>query len=154
MEAVIYNRRWKLENGELFIYKVNKTCPSRWLLLKGTIGENGYKKTHIKNKDVLYHRLIYKLYNPEWNINDGSKNNHIDHIDRNKLNNNIENLRVVTIKHNQWNRDVKGYTWVESRKNWRVSIMVNRKRIEGGSFNNEEDAIAKRDELKKIYHII
>ena len=154
MEAVIYNRNWKLENGNLYIYKVNRSCPCRWLLLKGTMDANGYRKTKIKKGEVLFHRLIYKIYNPEWDITDGSSTNHIDHIDRNVLNNNIENLRVVTIAENQWNRVAKGYCWVESRKNWRVSINVNKVQKYLGSYKTEEEAIETYKKAKAEFHII
>ena len=153
MECVLNERRIKYDAGEIYIYKENKTRPSYWLLLTGTIGNNGYKKTKLKKKEFLFHRIIYKIHNPDWDITDVSKTNQIDHIDRNRINNNINNLRVVDSKENQWNRDVKGYFWTHKR-GWRVQLMVNGKAIYGGTFKTEEEAIKKRDELKKEYHNI
>ena len=54
----------------------------------------------INIKAYKYHRVVYKCYNPEWDINDSSRDNSIDHIDRNRLNNNINNLRVVNNSQN------------------------------------------------------
>lgn len=62
----------------------------------GTIKKDGYVETSINR--VLYknHRLIWVLNNKS----DLVSNLVIDHIDRNKTNNNINNLRLVTQKEN------------------------------------------------------
>ena len=76
----------------------------------------------------------------------------IDHIDNNKLNNNIENLRVATQQQNMWNKNCKGYSFDKKNNKWRVRISVDGKSINGGYFNTEEEAIKKRAELKNQYH--
>jgi len=157
MEVIINNRRVKYEDGEIYTYfKWGGTSKIyKWYLLKGAIHkETGYRIVKINYKNYQYHRVIYKLYNPDWNINDNSKKNLIDHIDRNRLNNNIENLRVVTQQQNQFNTNCKGYCWDKGRNKWRVEITVNRKKEYVGYFINEEDAKNKYLELKKIYHVI
>jgi hypothetical protein len=60
----------------------------------------GYKMLIIQKKRVSIHRLLGLQFipNPE-------NKPVIDHIDRNRLNNNIENLRWATIKENSNNRD-------------------------------------------------
>tara|TARA_R110002020_G_scaffold77282_2_gene195139 strand:+ start:198 stop:551 length:354 start_codon:yes stop_codon:yes gene_type:complete len=113
-----------------------------------------YKHIKIKQKDYRVHRIIYKLHNPEWDIDDYSNNNLIDHIDRNPLNNDIGNLRVVTHQQNQWNTKAKGYSWDKTANKWRVKIMIGGKHIDGGYFETEEEAIKKRAELKQQYHHI
>ena len=155
MEVVINNRTIKYEDGEMYSYfKYGRSKNYKWFLLKGSIDNAGYKRVNINNKKYQYHRVIFKLYNPDWNITDNSKNNYIDHIDRNRLNNNIDNLRVVTKQQNDFNTNSKGYYWNKSCNKWQVQIMLNRKCIYGGLFNNEEDAIKRRKEMKKEYHII
>ena len=76
----------------------------------------------------------------------------IDHINRNKIDNRIENLRAITHEKNLFNRECKGYYL--SRKKWRVRIQSSGKRIDLGSFDNEEDARQAYLEAKKIHHII
>jgi len=156
MECVIHNIKIKYEDGEMYSYiKWGRSKNYKWFLLKGSIDkETGYKRVNINNKKYQYHRVIYKLYNPDWNINDYSKNNFIDHIDRNRLNNNIDNLRVVTKKQNDFNKNGKGYYWHKPCNKWCVQIMLNRKCIYGGLFINEEDAIKRREEMKEKYHKI
>ncbi len=44
----------------------------------------------------------WKHYNPDWNIEDNSKSNQIDHFDGNRKNNDISNLSVVTNQQNNF----------------------------------------------------
>jgi len=153
MEVIINDRRVKYEDGEIWSYYKWGTS-KKWFLLKGSIDkETGYKRVNINNKKYKYHRVIYKLYNPYWNINDYSKNNCIDHKDRNRLNNNIDNLRVVTNQENCFNRTCKGYSWHKASNKWNVRIMIDGE-TKSFYFKTEEEAIKKRAELKKEYHII
>ena len=71
---------------------------------------HSYINLKINNKMYLLHRLVYYLYNPDFDIYDSSMNNVIDHKDWNTLNNSIENLNCVTNKQNQQHRkNVKGF---------------------------------------------
>jgi hypothetical protein len=69
-----------------------------------------YKLFHLRNsngitKAYYTHLIIYKTYN---NIHINTKlNGVIDHIDRNKLNNNLDNLRLVSHKENSNNYERK-----------------------------------------------
>jgi len=157
METVIINNtKVKYEDGEVYSFIKKGNCKNyKWFLLKGTINkETGYRIIQINKKPYLYHRVIYKLFNKNWDITDTSKTNQIDHIDRNKLNNNIENLRVVTNQENSFNINCKGYSWHIRKNKWQVGIKLNGELKYGGLFIHEEDAKNKYLEMKKEYHVI
>jgi hypothetical protein len=108
-----------------------------------------------KRKRIKLHRLNYYAHNQDWDLFDSSKNNQIDHIDRNPSNNHISNLRVVTNQQNNFNRsNVKGYYWYKPRNKWRSIIILNGKTKHLGLHDTEEDARKTYLEAKKIYHII
>ena len=79
----------------------------------------------------------------------------IDHIDHNKHNNLITNLRLGTNSLNQQHRHVKyvkGYTWAKDTKKWQASIRINNKLIYLGQFEKEEDARQAYLKAKELYH--
>ena len=142
----------------IYIWRELKTKPSYWLKIKPTImtyQETGYKKYVIGiNKQYILSRVIYKAHNPEWDITDGSSSNQIDHININSLDNRIENLRVLNNQQNNFNKEVKGYTWVKNNNKWRAMIAVNGKSIHIGYFTEEADARQAYLTAKEKYHIM
>lgn len=141
------------------IYRLKKYKTDRsdeWIPL--TFGENtcGYLVTKIKQKNYSKHRIIYFAYNQDWEIqNSDFKTNSIDHIDGNRQNNNIENLRKVTHQHNCWNKTkAKGYYWHKGIEKWEAQIRANGKKINLGYFNSEEEARQAYLNAKEIYHMI
>ena len=67
--------------------------------------KEGYMRCYYKGKTAYYeHRKVWEEHNGE--IPDGLV---IDHIDRDRKNNDISNLRVVTVKENNNNQIGKGY---------------------------------------------
>jgi len=161
MEVVINGTKIKYENGELLRWFCRRGGGDLknpyWRIIKQS-NSNGYKRVCI-GKGLTYrvHRVIYYIHNQDWDIDDSSKDNVIDHIDGNKQNNSIENLRVVNHSQNQWNRyhtKCKGYYWNKQNKKFQAYIKVNYKRIHLGQFDLAEDARNAYLDAKKIYHII
>jgi len=160
MEVVINDRKIKYEDGQLFIWfcrggRGDLKNPY-WKVIK-QYNMNGYKRVNIGNKNYYAHRVIYYIHNQDWNIDDTKRDNSIDHIDGNRQNNSIENLRVVTNSQNGWNtyhRYVKGYYWHKPSKKFVADIYVNNKVIHLGRFDLAEDAHNAYLDAKKIYHII
>jgi hypothetical protein len=107
-----------------------------------------------KEKLFYVHRIVYKAYHPEWNIDDTCQDNCIDHIDRNRLNNHIDNLRVVTTQENCFNTNAKGCHYNKHHKKWGAQISSNRKRKHIGYYETEAEAHQAYLEAKSIYHKI
>jgi hypothetical protein len=79
----------------------------------------------------------------------------IDHIDRNRSNNNLSNLRVVTSQQNQFNRNnTKGYTWSKQSCKWKAQICVNGDKRYLGLYTIEEDARSAYLTAKAILHVM
>ena len=85
-----------------------------------------------------------------------------DHIDRNGLNNQKDNLRTVTISQNAMNSRTpsnntsgkKGVFWNTQKNKWNAVIVLGQKQIHLGFFINFEDACLARDIGVKKYHVI
>jgi len=160
MELVLNGTKIKYEDGELWRWYCHNggldLKNPYWRLIKQS-NSNGYKTVNIGGKNYRVHRVIYYLHNPEWDIDDSRRDNSIDHIDGNRHNNSIENLRVVNQSQNGWNTyhtKCKGYCWDKTNKKFVARITVNYKEIRLGYFDLAEDAHNAYLEAKNIYHII
>lgn len=106
--------------------------------------KNGYVVISIKNKLYYAHRLAWIYVHGDGHIED------IDHINRTKSDNRIENLRAATRQQNQGNRCVrrdsysqlKGVRLHKKSGRWFSSIVVNRKVISLGYYDQREAAHA------------
>lgn len=116
---------------------------------------NGYARASKYNGDKKYikmHRLIMGVLDKGFN-----KDEVIDHINRNKLDNRKENLRIVDVLTNCRNKnkyDKNGKrVGVNKLKNskWSAIIGVNGKILKLGTFDNYEDAVKARDEGEKTF---
>lgn len=70
-----------------------------------SISGNGYYVLCSDGKHYLLHRLIIEHFKPQTEDDKIFNRNVVDHKDRNKLNNNINNLRWVTYSENSRNSD-------------------------------------------------
>ena len=112
--------------------------------------KDGYIMIHnTKISDIRAHHFAwYMVYgNVDFDM--------LDHIDQDKTNNRITNLRIATPQVNQHNRlkTTKGYFFSKKDKKYRVRIVLNYKTIHGGYFNTEKEARNRYLELKEIYHL-
>jgi len=112
----------------------------------GSIGADGYLGVGISKKRYRYHRIIWLWvhgYVPE---------NQIDHINQDKADNRLSNLREVSQVCNMRNTGnaknntsgVKGVTWWKKRKKWGASLMVNGKTRHLGIYDSFDDAVCAR----------
>jgi len=100
------------------------------------------------------HRLVYYANNQDWDIWDTTQDNMIDHYNRKRDDNRIENLHVATNQQNQFNRNAKGCSWNKNAGKWRAQIMLDGKKIHIGYFDTEEDARNAYIKKKLELHII
>ncbi len=113
---------------------------------------DGYSRIYITHKQYKLHRVCYYAHNPDWNIYNSSQDNLIDHIDRDKGNNHISNLREATHSQNNENRgDVKGYYYDKNNKCWVAHLKKGGKRYTK-CCKTEEEAIEARAQLKSEHH--
>ena len=100
----------------------------------------------------------YSIYahRQAWYLHYGKlPNNLIDHINGDKANNKISNLRDVTKQQNNWNtHKSKGYTWNKGNKKFEAFINLKGKRIYLGLFKTTDEAHNAYLQAKKIYHPI
>jgi len=141
---------WKTRNGRHYM-KVPKWVKHKASIMTTHTGHQ-YRKVMIGGKKLSYHRVVYFIHRQEWDIHNSCMDNYIDHRDGNTLNNNIDNLRVATHQQNMWNTKSKNYYWSKRLNRYIVRIGFNNKKIEGGAFINEADAIVRAAEMKKEYH--
>ena len=129
-------------------------------ILKATLGTRGYYDVIIKNDEgklihITNHKLVGLTFIP-------NPNNYkiIDHIDNNKLNNDVNNLRWCSQQQNNFNQSLsskntsgfKGVYYCKSNKKWNANIKYDRKTYQLGSFDKKEDAInARIKEAKKRF---
>ena len=118
----------------------------------GCVDSQGYRSVRLRG--VLYreHRLI-------WLVAHGYLPKEIDHIDGDRLNNRLSNLREVSRKENLRNRGIDGrnnsgavgVSYVKKTGNWRARIGIRGNAYTIGYFNTKEEAIsARREEERKL----
>ena len=114
---------------------------------------NGYYTINLKiGGGSTAKQYNLKAHHFVWFIETGEIVECIDHVDRNKLNNHIDNLRSVTIQENRFNTNSKGYKLDKRSGKYESRIIVDRKYIHLGTFESELDAKNAYLEAKKIYH--
>ena len=142
------------------LYQINKNGEIK------NIKKNSIIKPYINNKRYLriclrkdkqkkqysIHRLLAIQFIP--NPNDYPL---VDHIDNNKLNNDLENLRWITSSGNNRNKKPTGSSkylgvcWDKQKKKWKACINIDGKLKHLKYFDNEEDA---GECYKKVYNEI
>lgn len=118
---------------------------------------NGYIYVGIFKKHIFCHRLVWFFEHGEW------PTKVIDHIDGDKTNNKISNLRLATYSQSSMHRKVmknsksqlKGVIFLKRKNRYRAYIRCNNKRIHIGTYKTAEEAhaayVAKAKELHKEF---
>ena len=94
-----------------------------------------------KERTLYYHRLVWLLVNG--GIPEGKE---LDHINGDRIDNRLDNLRLVDHRGNQQNQkkhretDRLGYYWYKPTNKWNALIRINGKGVHLGYFSNENYA--------------
>jgi len=96
--------------------------------------QRGYRVLQTKGKMYMAHRIAWLLFYGELPLNE------IDHINHNRSDNRITNIRSVTHAENQRNArlqknnkwGISGVVWIEKHKKWRANIWVNNQNLHLG----------------------
>ena len=113
----------------------------------------GYKHGQVLNKHYMTHRVVWALVHGAW------PNEQIDHINGDKSDNRIFNLRDVSHAVNAKNLKKSaantsgstGVSWMPSKKCWRAEICVDGRRMHIGVFKSLEEAKVARADADARY---
>lgn len=145
----VFRSRFRYEDGKLFCIKTNR--PRGYLSTSGYVRVNvnlGYKV----NKAYYAHQVIFALHHnrlPKL----------VDHINQNKLDNRVENLREADKSINSINRPlqknnltgVRGVAFNKLTSKYEAYITVKSKRLHLGLFITKEQATEARLNAEKLY---
>lgn len=145
-EIIIYD----IGNNEKCRVKIDTDKIKDIIHIKWHIDKNGYIAGLENGKQVKLHRKIMKP-------NKGIK---VDHMNRDKLDNRVGNLRIVNSSQSTMNRGIQknnssgvtGVKFDEKNSRWIARIGVYNKQIWLGSFNTANEAIEARRKAEEKYH--
>lgn len=157
----IVNEEWR-SIDEYINYQVSnigrvRNC-NTGKILKPKIQSGGYCQVSLykdkKQKIFLIHRLVANEF-----IDNPDDKQFVDHVDHDKSNNCINNLRWASNKENAGNSlkqqntssTYKGVCWEKRAKKWMAYIQLDGKFKNLGYFDNEEDAARAYNEAAKQY---
>lgn len=137
------------ENGKLF------SCIDRGKLYfgyeLGTLVKNRIK-IQIGGKKYYRARVVWCLHNNSWPVDDLI----VDHINRNSLDDRIENLRAISQTKNMRNKNAaskntsgRAGVSITKDKKWRASIQVGNKHRNLGTYSDLDQAIAAREQAER-----
>lgn len=149
------------------IFEINSNSPSGLIFktrrgnrkagtVAGTLHHTGYYVLKINKKHCQSHRLIWALY---YKIELNLVPEFLDHIDRNRSNNNISNLRACSRVENNKNKGayknntsgITGVHWHKQHQKWYARIGIGSgKKKDLGLFDNIEEAKASYLEAAKL----
>ena len=145
---------FEYKNGLLYWKAV--THPNKQSLMDkpaGSIHKTGYRHITWMGKVHKAHRLIFMLHH-------GYLSSEVDHINGDRQDNRIENLRAANRSENQCNRgalasNTSGYpgvSWHKKSKAWCVRVMKNGKTVVQQYFKDLELAGLFAAEARSLYH--
>lgn len=119
----------------------------------GSINKAGYLRTRVAGRLYYNHQLIWFMHHGTWAPA-------LDHINGDRADNRIENLRICNQVQNMQNASrrkdnttgVKGVSWRPSRNRYRARIVVDGKELCLGHFLTLEEAAKAVEEARLANH--
>jgi hypothetical protein len=138
----------------IFTRKVKRNKKFKVGDVVGYIDNYGYVRIKIDKKNYSSHRLAWLYVYGEF------PKKQLDHINGDKQDNRICNLREANQSQNNFNRKIqknntsgiKGVSWNKNAKKWEVSINVNGIKKHLGIFDSKEFAELVITEARNKYH--
>lgn len=147
----------------VMIWRHREDAPKKWnarfvgTMALSSVAKSGYLRGCVDGVFYVAHRVAWAIVFGEW------ANGEIDHIDGDRSNNRIENLRVVTHAENNKNRCIQsnnssghmGVYWSKQKSRWQVRVSTPNVRSKHyGYFSALEAAINARDRayMENGYH--
>jgi hypothetical protein len=131
------------KDGELYRKNTNKKIKTK---------EGKYSLVMVNYKNYLVHRIIFLLHHKYLP-------NVVDHIDGNKSNNKIENLREATLSQNNYNRKYtknssgyKNVVFCKSKNKYMVQLSYEKNYKNYGYFKNLDDAVKLAKSIRENLH--
>lgn len=120
----------------------------------GRLHRSGYVNLKIFGVEYAAHRIAWMMVTGLWPERD------LDHIDHNRANNKLANLRAATRRQNMMNRSinkgnqsgVKGVWYSKPRRSWMASISVEAHKSVVELFPSKEEAVAWRRKNERQYY--
>ena len=150
MAQEFFNECWRSTDGYINyqvsnLGRVRNATTGR--ILKPGKDKDGYEKVVLRKDNCSKTHKVHRLVARECLENPESKPC-VDHIDHDKANNQMTNLRWATLSENQGNQQLqantsskyKGVSWHKRIKRWNAKIMHKGKRIHLGYFDDDIDA--------------
>ena len=114
------------------------------------LNANGYAATRYNGKNTIFHDISFS---------NRSKAQLVDHINGNRLDNRMENLRLVNRAQNNMNKGLRsdntsghtGVSWDKLKGKWVVQIQVDGKNKHIGRYASKKDAINARIKAEEKY---
>lgn len=101
----------------------------------------GYRAVKFKCKPITIHRLVAKAFLPNYD-----ERLQVDHINGNKIDNRLCNIRMVTVRQNAQNRKehrngrLVGINHIKKDNAWSSRILINGKRVFLGYYKTQIEA--------------
>jgi hypothetical protein len=120
----------------------------------GVVAQIGYRYISIDGHKCLAHRLAWFYVHGRW------PTKYMDHINCNRLDNRLVNLREADYIQNGANRrahknntsGIKGVSWDASKKRWVAQLSVNRQYHFLGRYKSKEEAASAYAHAIKKHH--
>lgn len=139
------------KNTGVFVWAVDKTNKAKKGAVAGSNAGDGYLQVRIDGKSYYQHRLAWFYVHGEW------PEKEIDHINGDRSDNRIKNLRCVSKRGNARNRvmhprnksGVVGVHWDKKSNKWAAQIANGEKTEHLGLFDDLDSAALARQAAEK-----